>query len=518
MRNLKRDIKKTKISINWSSASFITGLSLLITAVIQKNWTIEQLLGTLLVCIISIFIQYKDIQRYRPPYYKHKKMLILLGLILLGTLVFGRATEYLLLNFSRGIGFIPHDTIIYGVPIALGGMLIALLFDPHTAIMFSFTIALLCGIWQNDINYSFYIFVGSILAAFSVIRCKKRHDIVKAGLNISLANMVTVIIIELLSNRFYPMELLPSVAFAVVSGLSVSGIVSLILPFLEHYFKVTTDITLLEFVDLDHPLMKELMIQAPGTYHHSIIVGNLVDAASEEVGVNPLLARVSAYYHDIGKIKMPEYFVENQSTLVNKHDKLMPHLSCMVIISHVKDGLELAKEYNLPIPVRAAITEHHGTNLISYFYSKAKEGQAEAPSQADYRYPGPRPQTRITGLLMIADAVEAASRVLTEPTPSRVNGLIDKIVNQIFLDGQLDECELTLKDIHKIKDRFSYILTSILHKRIEYPGFDFNEKKKKDDTTTQKPNDTDKKSPAKDKAIPQSDKPMDESRSFDTKP
>ncbi|MBF0473231.1 MAG: HDIG domain-containing protein, partial [Nitrospirae bacterium] len=352
-----------------------------------------------------------------------------------------------------------------------------------------------------------------ILASFSVIRCKKRHDIIKAGLNVSLANMVTVVIIDLLSDRFYPVELLPSVIFAVASGLSVSAIVSLLLPVLEHVFKVTTDITLLEFVDLDHPLMKKLMIHAPGTYHHSIIVGNLVDAASEEVGVNPLLARVSAYYHDIGKIKMPEYFVENQSSLVNKHDKLMPHLSCMVIISHVKDGLELADEYNLPIPIKSAITEHHGTNLISYFYSKAKEGQTDAPCEEDYRYPGPRPQTRITGLLMIADAVEAASRVLTDPTPSRVNGLIDKIVNQIFLDGQLDECELTLKDIHKIRKRFSYILTSILHKRIEYPGFDFNEKRKKEDTSAPKSSDTDKKSSAKDKAKRESNKPMDESGS-----
>jgi hypothetical protein len=443
-------------------------------------------------------------------------MLILLGLILLTTIVLGKASEYLLLNFSRGLGFIPHDTILFGLPIALGGMLIALLFDAHTAIIFSFTIALLSGIWQNDINYSFYIFVGSILASFSVIRCKKRHDIIMAGLNVSLANVVTVIIIELLSDKFYPVELLPSVLFAAISGLSVSALVSILLPILEHVFKVTTDITLLEFVDLDHPLMKKLMIHAPGTYHHSIIVGNLVDAASEEVGVNPLLARVSAYYHDIGKIKMPEYFVENQSSLVNKHDKLMPHLSCMVIISHVKDGLELADEYNLPLPIKAAITEHHGTNLISYFFSKAKEGQTDAPSEEDYRYPGPRPQSRITGLLMIADAVEAASRVLTDPTPSRVNGLIDKIVNQVFLDGQLDECELTLKDIHIIRKRFSYILTSILHKRIEYPGFDFNEKKK--DSAAPKSSDTDKKSSAKDKARPQSNKPMDEPGPFATKP
>lgn len=504
MRGLKKELKKPNISINWSSAVFIISLSVLISLTIQKNWIIDQLLGAFLVSLILIFINYKDIQRYRPPYYKQKKMLILLGLILLGTLVFSRIIEYLLIILSKDITAITHYAILFGLPIAFGGMLIALLFDPHTVVIFSFTIAILSGVWQNNINYSFYVFVGSILAAFSVIRCKKRHDIVMAGLNVSLANIVTVIIIELLNKRLYPQELLPSLIFAVTSGLSVSAIVSFFLPVLEHLFKVTTDITLLEFVDLDHPLMKKLMIHAPGTYHHSIIVGNLVDAASEEVGVNPLLARVSAYYHDIGKIKMPEYFVENQSSLVNKHDKLMPHLSCMVLISHVKDGLELSDEYKLPAPIKASITEHHGTNLISYFYSKAKEGQApdDPPCEEDYRYPGPRPQSRITGLLMIADAVEAASRVLTEPTPSRVNGLVDKIVNQIFLDGQLDECELTLKDIHKIRKRFSYILTSILHKRIEYPGFDFNEKKTQDDTQSPKSNGTDKKSSTKDKTRP----------------
>ncbi|HDO21870.1 MAG TPA: HDIG domain-containing protein, partial [Nitrospirae bacterium] len=258
------------------------------------------------------------------------------------------------------------------------------------------------------------------------------------------------------------------------SGLGVAAIVSITLPVLEYIFKITTDISLLELLDLNQPLMKNLMITAPGTYHHSIIVGNLVEASAEAVGVNPLLARVSAYYHDIGKIKMPEYFVENQAGSVSKHDKLSPHMSSMILISHVKEGTELGKQYNLPQIINDIIEQHHGTNLITYFYQKAKNDMGENPSEEEYRYPGPKPQSRVAALVMLADAVEAASRVLKDPTPSRIEALVDKIINHVFIDGQLDDCELTLKDLSLIKKHFIYILTGIFHRRIDYPGFDFN--------------------------------------------
>jgi putative nucleotidyltransferase with HDIG domain len=201
------------------------------------------------------------------------------------------------------------------------------------------------------------------------------------------------------------------------------------------------------------------MINAPGTYHHSVIVGNLVEAAAEAVGVNPLLARVSSYYHDIGKIKMPEYFVENQSVSPSKHEKLTPHMSTMIITSHVKEGVDLAKQYKLPPTIIEIIKQHHGSALITYFYQKAKEQGLESLVENDYKYPGPKPQTRVAALVMMADAVEASSRVLNEPTPARITALVDKIINHIFLDGQLDECELTFKDISEIKRRFTYVLT-----------------------------------------------------------
>jgi len=257
--------------------------------------------------------------------------------------------------------------------------------------------------------------------------------------------------------------------------MSVAAIVSLLLPLIEYTFKVTTDISLLELLDLNQPVMKNLMVNAPGTYHHSVIVGSLVESAAEAVGVNPLLARVSAYYHDIGKVKMPDYFVENQSGSPSKHDKLTPHMSSMIIINHVKEGVDLAKQQKLPEPIIDIIQQHHGTMLISYFFQKAKEkGENIALAEDDYKYHGPKPQTRVAALVMMADAVEAASRVLTDPTPSRIASLVDRIINHIFLEGQLDECELTLKDIHEIKKRFTYILTGIFHKRIDYPGFNFS--------------------------------------------
>jgi putative nucleotidyltransferase with HDIG domain len=220
--------------------------------------------------------------------------------------------------------------------------------------------------------------------------------------------------------------------------------------------------------------MKSLMVSAPGTYHHSVIVGNLVESAAEAAGVNPLLARVSAYYHDIGKVKMPDYFVENQSAASSRHEKLTPHMSTMIIVNHIKEGVELAKQYNLPEPIIDIIEQHHGNMLVNYFYQKAKEKAENAPPvEEDYKYHGPKPQTRVAALVMLADAVEAASRVLGDPTPARIASLVDRIINHIFLEGQLDECELTLKDIHEIKRRFGYILTGIFHKRIDYPGFDF---------------------------------------------
>ncbi|MBI4684267.1 MAG: HDIG domain-containing protein [Nitrospirae bacterium] len=475
MKNVMQKIPKAIKKVDAKKYSLLIVFGFLSAISIQQKTGVEYLLGGFLMTCILLIILYRDILRYKPSYLKNYNMLVLLGFMIVSTLLIGRFFEYLLTNLARGLGSIPLKSTLFGIPIPAGAMLVTLLFDFHTAIVFSFIVSLLSGLWLNDAMYPFYAFVGSLTAAFSVIRCKKRSAILRGGFYVGIANAITAGILLLFAGEFISVVAAPSVVFALLSGLSVIAIVSVILPILEYMFKVTTDISLLELLDLEQPLMKNLMIAAPGTYHHSVIVGNLVESAAETIGVNPLLARVSAYYHDIGKIKMPEYFVENQSGSLSKHDKLTPHMSSMIIASHVKEGVEFARQYKLPEPLIDIIQQHHGTGLMAYFYQKAKVQEGEnRPTEEEYRYPGPKPQTRITALVMMADAVEAASRVLHDVTPARIAALVDRIINHIFLDGQLDECELTLKDISEIKRRFSYILTGILHKRIDYPGFDFN--------------------------------------------
>jgi cyclic-di-AMP phosphodiesterase PgpH len=453
---------------------FLSAMSLAVSLCLMVNPSVGRFMGGGLMAYVLLFILYRDIMRYRPSYVDNFNMLLLLGLMILSTLLIGRFSEYLFHNLS--IGFISPESVKYGIPVAAGAMLVTLLFDFHTAITFSFTISLFTGYWLNDSLYPIYAFVGSLTAAFSVIRCKKRSALLRGGLYVTLANVLIVLILSLSRDELFTSAVPSALTFAVFSGIATSAIVSLLLPFLEYAFKITTDISLLELLDLNQPLMKTLMVSAPGTYHHSVIVGNLVEAASEEVGVNPLLARVSSYYHDIGKVKMPDYFIENQSVSPSKHYKLTPHMSSMIIINHVKEGVELARQYKLPNSIIDIIRQHHGNSLITYFYEKAKEqDEGNAPTEEDYRYPGPKPQTRVAALVMMADAVEAASKVLTDPTPARISALVDKIINRIFLEGQLDECELTLKDISGIKKRFTYILTGIFHKRIDYPGFDFSD-------------------------------------------
>jgi putative nucleotidyltransferase with HDIG domain len=250
------------------------------------------------------------------------------------------------------------------------------------------------------------------------------------------------------------------------------------LPLLEHSFGRTTDFTLLELSNLNEPMLKHLALVSPGTYHHSIMVGTLAEAGAESVGANALLCRVGAYYHDIGKTRHPAYFIENDPEAASRHDKLAPNLSRAIVMSHVKEGMEMAWAYGLPEVLVDLIPQHHGTRLVHFFYHRAKETadpELRAVQEEDYRYPGPKPQTREAALLMLADAVEAAARTLTDPTPARIQGMVQKIINGIFVDGQLDECDLTLRDLHRIANSFARILAGVFHHRVDYPGMRLQE-------------------------------------------
>ncbi|UCD35471.1 MAG: HDIG domain-containing protein, partial [Nitrospiraceae bacterium] len=386
----------------------------------------------------------------------------------------GHTILFILEGFTLWTGAVDPRFIMYAVPLAAGSMMAALLIDIHTAIVFTVITSLAAGLWMNSPLYSIYVFASGLTGSFGVINCRKRSAIWRAGFAVSLVCMFTALIITLYRGNLLTISPVVAAGTAFLNGIIVVTLVSALLPLFEYLFKLTTDISLLELLDLNQPIMRDLLVEAPGTYHHSIIVGNLAEAAAEAVGVNPLLARVSAYYHDIGKIKMPDYFIENQIASISKHDNLAPRMSSLILLSHVKEGVELAKKHKLPLAIIDIIQQHHGTSVQTFFYQKAKEQQDEIalPREEDFRYPGPKPQSRVAALVLMADAVEAASRVLSDTSPARVALLVDKIINHCIIDGQLDNCELTLKDLREIKTHFVYLLTSMYHKRINYPGFE----------------------------------------------
>jgi putative nucleotidyltransferase with HDIG domain len=368
---------------------------------------------------------------------------------------------------------IPSSSYLYLFPIATGAMLVRIVLNSEVAIIFSIlTSYLAAALMGNQLFYFIFALVGSVVGAHRVARCEQRSILLKAGLMVGGINILLIVSYRLISGNLFKMTLLSDLLMGFMGGGLASVLVLGIVPIIETVFGYTTDIKLLELANMDHPILKDLILQAPGTYHHSIIVGSLVEAAAKSIAANPLLARVSAYYHDIGKLKKPLYFIENVGGEGNKHEHLTPTMSSLILISHVKDGVETARENRLGERIGHIILQHHGTSLISYFYQKAKEKEnpeMESINENDFRYPGPKPQTKEAGIVMLADSVEAASRALTDPTPSRIRSLVQRVTNSIFLDGQMEECELTLKDLQKIQESFNRILTAIFHQRIDYP-------------------------------------------------
>ena len=327
-------------------------------------------------------------------------------------------------------------------------------------------------LFNSNMFVMVYALLGSIVGAHGVRYCQDRSIIYTAGVKVMVVNVAMAICFQTLDGNLFSMQTIFLAAFALVGALISAMLVSAFVPLFETLFHYTTNIKLLELSNLNSPLLHDLMIKAPGTYHHSVIVGNLAEAAAEAIGANPLMARVAAYYHDIGKSAKPQYFIENMHGGENRHDKLSPHMSALILISHVKEGEAMARERHLGQPIIDVIRQHHGTALIKFFYEKARtqaEGTGQHVEEQEFRYPGPKPQTREAGLVMLADAIEAASRTLVNPTPDRIQGMVQKLINRIFSDGQLDECELTLKNLHEIAKSFNRILGAIFHHRIEYP-------------------------------------------------
>jgi putative nucleotidyltransferase with HDIG domain len=365
---------------------------------------------------------------------------------------------------------IPQSSIYFGIPLASSAMIICLFLGLKAAVPMALMMAIGFGfIFQNRFEMFLYFLISGTMAAYWLRDCRERKVFVSAGTKLGILNVVLATAVNFYLGELSSSKLVWDWAFAFMGGLVAGILTAGIVPLIEIAFDYTTDITLLELAQLDRPIMRRLMIEAPGTYHHSVIVGSLVEAAATEIGANPLLAKVCGYYHDIGKIKKPLYFIENQTDGKNKHDKLAPSMSSLILIAHIKDGVEIARENKLGHLITDTIRQHHGTSQIKYFYEKAKQLKGEDSVKVDdFRYPGPKPQTKEAGLVMLADVVEAASRTLENPTPSRIQGRVQNLINQIFSDGQLDACELTLKDLHNIAKSFNKILNAIHHHRIEY--------------------------------------------------
>ncbi|MGW8324554.1 MAG: HD family phosphohydrolase [Desulfobacterales bacterium] len=406
------------------------------------------------------------------PHLNNTKNLLFLASVLITFFFISSISESLADSVAHYTPFsISADSIVYGIPLAAGAMTTCLFLGIELAIPIAMLISIGTAIiFKNRFDIFIYFLLNSLMAAYWMQNCRERKVFIKAGLKLGLLNVILVTVINVYIGGSTFFKLMWDWGFAFSGGIGAGIVTAGITPLIEIAFDYTTDIKLLELSNLDQPILRRLMLEAPGTYHHSVIVGTMVEAAASEIGANPSLAKVCGYFHDIGKIKKPLYFIENQANGVNRHDKLAPSMSSLILIAHIKDGVEIAKQNKLGSDIIETIRQSHGTSLISYFYEKAKQLKGEnGVNIDDFRYPGPKPQTREAGLVMLADAVEAASRTLSNPTPARILGLVQNLINKIFSDGQLDNCELTLKDLHNIAKSFNKILNGIYHHRIEYP-------------------------------------------------
>jgi len=370
-----------------------------------------------------------------------------------------------------------HLTQFY-MPIASIAMLTMLLFnDVQISFIMAFMSAVLAGIILGfGLNEMLIFFLGSLAGTYKVRDARTRGALIEAGVFVSIIQVISALLINPVVNKDILMYILKPLAF---NGLICAIVVIGTSKIFEMVFGEITNFTLLELTDSSHPLMKRMVIEAPGTYHHSLIVSNLSEAAADAIDAHSLLVRVGAYYHDIGKMANPEYFTENQMVIGNKHDELEPSMSRLVIFNHVKEGIDLANKYHLNQRIIDFIPEHHGTSLMHYFYQKAlAEGHPDQLHERDYRYPGPKPQSKETAIVLLADSVEAATRAVDEQTPQRLGDVVRKVINNKFIDGQLDECNLTLREIDTIATTFVRVLSAMYHGRVKYPESHGNNPKK----------------------------------------
>lgn len=415
------------------------------------------LLASILLLSGMVFASGTYLALYEERVWNRRRDLAVIGVLLFFTVLLTRLIVWLYPEVSPYV--LPYPVIV---------MLVTLLLNARVGLLAAVMSAIagsLLGLSSGV--YVVAVLLVNILATIAMSRMRERSHLFFAGAFVSVSMGVVSFLATLASTSSWR-DALTSGAYGLAGGVLAAIITYGLLPFFEVVFRITTDVRLLELANPAHPLMRRLMMEAPGTYNHSVLTANLAEAAAEDIGADPLLARVGAYYHDIGKIRRPLFFLENQVGGENPHDETSPSLSTLIITSHVKDGLELAKEYKLPEEVRDIIAQHHGTSVVTYFYGKARSDD-ESVNADDFRYEGERPRSREAALVMLADSAEAVARTVKKPTPERMEQVVRRVAKDKLEDGQLDESALTLADIDKIVKRYAQMLSGVYHRRVDYP-------------------------------------------------
>ena len=441
-------------------------------------------IGLVLVAAMLAFFLQRYSRYHQRAFRKLKHLHALMVLMVISMLLISEAVLWIARGLSDNLSapFSQIEAYPYLIPLGAGAILVALLANGRIATVYSAFCALLFGAAHGWDGYlAMWAMLVQCAGVYAISTYRDRAALLRAGLVVGGAGALSALALESLRMVDEPLTqgLYPAGLAFIGGALGVGLLVSFMLPLVEKLFNVLTDIRLLELSNVNSPLLSEMAVRAPGSYNHSLVVGTLAEEAAKAIGANSLFCRVAAFYHDIGKMNKPEYFVENQRG-VNPHDRLSPSMSALIIASHVKDGIKLAREGGLPEQIIDIIPQHHGTKLMTYFYEKAKKNtdpSLGAVKEEDFRYPGPKPQTREAAIFMLADAVEAAARTVDDPTANRLKEMIRKITNAIVVTGELDECYLTFADLNKIQATFLRCLVSMYHHRVDYPGFDFRKSK-----------------------------------------
>ena len=468
-----------------SSGQIVTPAQALLLAEAARHRPIGQraveFAGTIIIVMLLLLVLWQYMVRYQHQHLRVRRHFLLQIACFVVTLGLARLFFMFASAMSQWSTSTPFNSPTgyrYLAPLAVGAVMVTILTDSHAAFIFSAILSVFVGVFSGNVYLATFTLMSSAGAIYHLHKCRDRTTLVAAGLWIGAINAATTLALDLLGANEPGLRLLLFDAFcSFVGGVLATMMASILMPLFEWLFSITTAIKLLELSNLNLPLLKQLAERAPGTYHHSIMVGLLAEAGAEAIGGDALFARVACYYHDIGKSVRPSYFVENQSYMDNRHDRLSPKMSSIVLANHVKQGIEIAKQHKLPPRIIDIIPQHHGTGLMKFFYYKARKDADDASSalEHEFRYPGPKPRTREAVIIMIADSVEAAARTVDEPTPAKLRNMVDMIIGRLRDDGQFDDCDITLRDLRVVAGSFVKVLMGIHHHRIAYPGYDFNQ-------------------------------------------